>query len=104
MRTKLQEIKTGRFRAILMTVRVAAHSRNKGKLIAMLRTVSMGDKILCDHVWVVVPRHWRKMDLRSGDTIEFDADVEPYTKGNGLDRPIEQDYCLGNLRNINRVK
>jgi len=64
-----------------------------------------------DHLWFTVGKTFAALNLRPGDSIEFDATAKPYQKGyRGRDwnddyaySQRERDYRLSNPTNVRKV-
>lgn len=56
---------------------------------------------LCDHLWLVIGKQLKDLNINTGDKISFEARSKSYWKGykghrEDVDRPIVKDYKLSN--------
>lgn len=71
----------------------------KGTTIINLTDVS--GKEICNHIWLVIGKQIKNLDLNIGDKITFEARSAEYWKGykgyrDDVYKPIEKDYKLSN--------
>lgn len=101
MREKLKEIHRTRTRFSGVFVRFGEKNGYQGRTIrtVLLKDITSGGEVMCDHVWFVCGKQLAALDLKEGDEIDFNARVTAYTKGykgrrEDVYKPLERDYRL----------
>lgn len=103
MRERLKQIDgvRARFRG---TFREFGERTSHGYVKPMALLVNVTDargEEMCDHLWLNLTAQVRRLDLKPGDRIEFDARVRPYTKGYYDNR--RRDYRLSHPTNFTKL-
>lgn len=112
MREELQsrEGKRGRFSGTVK--RFGSKPAYRGPALATLLLVDVRDEAgneVTDHLWFVVRKQLKELNLQPGDKIEFTARVKPYAKGyrgrRDLDdaAPVSVDYKLSHGTQFRKV-
>lgn len=105
MRKKLQRIEGQRlrFRATVERFGEKRGWRDCLEATLLLTNICRVDngKNIADHLWFTVGSRFDDLNLNEGETIEFDARVSAYVKGNANDR--EPDCKLSYPTRVNKV-
>lgn len=111
MREKLKEL--GSADRHMFTAEVVRFGKKNGWVgdlkTVLLKNVTLGDKIVCDHIWFTCGKQFEDLSLNTGDKISFLARVSKYVKGykgwreDVFDHPIETDYGLSRPTKIRKV-
>jgi hypothetical protein len=68
--------------------------------VLLLNITDADGNAVCDHLWMNLTRGFETLDLRPGDTVEFDGRVTAYTKGRYHNRT---DYKLSRPTRIRKL-
>jgi hypothetical protein len=104
MRTKLKQIEGQRIKVFAEVDRFGKKPAYKGYPLDTICLINLKDEIgneVCDHLWLIIGKQLKNLDLKIGDKISFIARSKEYTKGYKGYRedvyvPIEKDYKLSN--------
>ena len=75
----------------------------------LFKSIRLGDKIVCDHLWFTCGKQFDSLNLEIGDIVQFDARVDSYIKGymgyrdDIYDKPVEKDWKLSFPTKIRKI-
>lgn len=111
MRKKLQEIDQVRATFTGTVERFGTKSSygyTKPTLL-LVNVKNAAGEVVTDHLWFNLTKGFESLGLCTGDTVQFDARVRPYTKGyrgwrdDVYDKPVEKDYKLSHPTKLVKV-
>ncbi len=110
MRTQLAPLegKRARFSATFKSFGTR-HGWHAREVTILLVDVTLNGHTVTDHVWMVMRKRMRHVNLKAGDKIAFDATVKSYVKGyrghrDEDDMPmVSEDYKLAYPTKIRRL-
>lgn len=115
MRDKLKTLHGRRITVTAVFKRFGTKKGWKGKPVETLLFVDVRDlhsNTICDHIWFSMGVAFKRLDLKSGDMVKFDARSKVYKKGYRGHRDLEwyddvpepsMDYRLSNPTNIRKM-
>lgn len=71
-----------------------------GKTVMLRDIKDFRGQTVTDHLWFHLGKGFEKLDLKVGDTVQFEGRVSTYRKHRGEDT----DYKIGFLKNLRKVE
>lgn len=78
-------------------------------LLKDIMALELNDKVVTDHLWLIVRKQLAALELKVGDVVIFDARVDTYEAGykgyreDVYDAPIRTDYTLKNPSKVRKI-
>lgn len=92
---------------ICVTARFQSYANtNQGSNVACFYNIRLDDRQVADHVWVHRSGQMKKLDLKHGDIVQFEARVGKYARGEPMNHisEVQYEYNLEKIRELRVLK